>query len=154
MQNKELIQKFYTAFSDGDSDSMIACYHEDVVFEDPAFGELNGDKAKSMWKMLVGRRKESETTISFNVLNDHHAEWVAQYKYGPNKRPVTNKISSKFEFQDAKIIHHTDYFSLWKWTRQALGTSGFLLGWSTFMRKKIQATTNKLLAKYMMQQKN
>jgi hypothetical protein len=30
-----------------------------------------------------------------------------------------------------------------------LGISGYLLGWSSFMRKKIQGTTNGLLGKFM-----
>ena len=149
MQNKELINNFYSTFSIGDADSMVACYHDEVVFEDPAFGKLKGAKAKAMWRMLLSRKKESELTISFKVLNDLQAEWIANYKYGPNKRPITNIVSATFEFKDGKIIKHTDKFDLWKWSQQALGASGFLLGWSGSMRNKIQGTTGKLLAKYM-----
>lgn len=152
MENKELIQTFYTAFSKGDANAMIACYHNEVVFEDPAFGKLIGQKAKAMWKMLLSKKKESELSITFKVLNNHQSEWVAHYKYGPNKRPVVNKVSASFEFQDGKIIRHTDHFSLWKWSQQALGASGLVLGWSTFMKKKVQETTRNLLAKYMAQQ--
>ncbi|MFT6167362.1 MAG: hypothetical protein ACJAV5_001762 [Vicingaceae bacterium] len=131
---------------------MTACYHDEVVFEDPAFGKLEGERAKGMWKMLLSKKAESELTITFKVLNNEQCEWIANYKYGPNKRPVVNKVSASFEFQDGKIIGHTDHFSLWKWLQQALGTSGLVLGWSTLMKKKVQETTRNLLAKYIAQQ--
>ena len=38
---------------------------------------------------------------------------------------------------DGKIIKHTDIFDLWEWSKQALGVSGYLLGWSGFMKNKI-----------------
>ena len=149
MQNQELITKFYTAFLNGDATKMLECYHNEVVFEDPAFGQLKGDRAKAMWKMLLSKREEINLSISFQVLNNHEALWTARYNYGPNKRSVTNNIRANFAFQDGKIIQHTDQFSLWKWSQQALGASGLVIGWSTFMRNKIQKTTNTLLDKYI-----
>ena len=79
MQNQELITKFYTAFSNGDATKMLECYHNEVVFEDPAFGQLKGDRAKAMWKMLLSKREESNFSISFQVLNNHEALWTARY---------------------------------------------------------------------------
>ena len=47
--NKQLIEKFYTAFTNGDANGMTSCYDENVTFEDPTFGKLeNGNPAK-MW---------------------------------------------------------------------------------------------------------
>ena len=46
----DLIQTFYSAFARGDGDAMAACYAPDVTFEDPAFGELHGAEAGSMWR--------------------------------------------------------------------------------------------------------
>jgi len=45
---KGLIEKFYTAFQNKDAEIMISCYHDDIIFCDPAFGEINGDDAKAM----------------------------------------------------------------------------------------------------------
>ncbi|MDA9783117.1 hypothetical protein OAD50_01180 [Vicingaceae bacterium] len=48
MQTKEILHTFYTAFSKGDAAVMIACYHQDLVFEDLAFGKLTSKKAKTI----------------------------------------------------------------------------------------------------------
>ncbi len=152
MTNETTIQNFYQAFSEGNADAMVACYHDDVVFKDPAFGTLEGEKAKAMWRMLLSR-SESRPEIKFSdVAADDKfgkANWTAKYNYGSKKRPVENHIAATFEFKDGKIIKHTDFFDLWKWSQQALGVSGYLLGWSALMKNKIQKTTNTLLEKFI-----
>jgi ketosteroid isomerase-like protein len=152
MNNQTLIENFYTAFANGNVAEMNACYHENVTFEDPAFGELKGKKAKAMWEMLLSR-SDTKPNIQFSnvTANDKtgSANWIAEYEYGKQKRKVINHITAKFEFLDGKIIRHKDSFDVWKWSQQALGISGYLLGWSGFMQKKIQATTNGLLGKFM-----
>lgn len=130
---------------------MASCYHDEIVFDDPAFGTLKGDDAKNMWRMLVERSK-GQLHIEFSDVeangNTGSANWRAEYPYGPKKRKVVNHITASFEFKEGMIVRHTDVFNLWKWTQQALGLSGYLLGWSPFMKNKIQASTNKLLKKY------
>lgn len=152
MHNEAVIKQFYQSFSDGNADGMIACYHDDIVFTDPAFGTLEGEKAKAMWQMLLSRG-DSKPEIQFsNVSADDKygkADWVAKYNYGPQKRKVVNTITARFAFKDGKIIKHTDDFDLWKWSQQALGVSGYLLGWSSFMKNQIQKKTNGLLGKFM-----
>ena len=44
-----LITQFYQAFQRLDADAMCACYTDDVVFSDPAFGTLRGKDAADMW---------------------------------------------------------------------------------------------------------
>ena len=44
---EKLIETFYSALNNCDGPAMISCYHNDVVFEDPAFGELKGDTSQS-----------------------------------------------------------------------------------------------------------
>lgn len=152
MNHKKLIETFYHSFAAGNAEEMTACYHENITFEDPAFGELKGEKAKAMWTMLLSKSDAAPNILFKNVsANDKtgSATWIATYKYGKQKRNVTNHVTAEFEFLDDKIIRHKDNFDLWKWSQQALGLSGYLLGWSGFMRNKIQATTNKLLEKYM-----
>ncbi|HWY37910.1 MAG TPA: nuclear transport factor 2 family protein, partial [Bacteroidia bacterium] len=82
MNNKELIENFYTAFTNADAEAMIACYHNDIQFEDPAFGILYKDDAKNMWRMLI-KRSKGQIKISFsNVEADEKngsANWVAEY---------------------------------------------------------------------------
>ncbi|SFW68645.1 nuclear transport factor 2 family protein [Cellulophaga fucicola] len=157
MTNQELIEKFYTSFSNADADGMISCYHDDIVFTDPAFGTLQGDKAKAMWKMLLSR-SNAESTITFTdteaTENKGSAKWQAKYAYGPKKRNVVNNVTASFSFLDGKIITHTDNFNLWNWSKQALGTSGYLLGWSSFLKSKIQSKTNNLLNTFISSSKS
>jgi len=56
MDNKELIQQFYTSFAKGDANGMVGCYADDVVFEDPAFGTLHSERAKK-YVAYVGESK-------------------------------------------------------------------------------------------------
>jgi hypothetical protein len=50
---------------------------------------------------------------------------------------VRNEVDATFVFADGLIAKHDDRFDLWKWSSQALGPSGTLLGWTPFVRAKI-----------------
>lgn len=149
MNNAEIIHRFYSAFAYGDALAMIALYDDQIKFQDPAFGILSGDQAKSMWQMLVRPGVE----ISFSDVEADaktgRANWVATYEFGPEKRKVTNRIHAEFEFRDGKIIRHTDSFNLWKWSAQAFGWKGVVLGWTSFMKRKVQETANARLRMFM-----
>ncbi len=47
-----------------------------------------------------------------------------------------NKIKAHIRIADGKIIEHTDEFDIYKWSRQALGLPGILLGWSGYLKIK------------------
>jgi ketosteroid isomerase-like protein len=148
MNNSELITQFYQSFANKDVEGMVSCYHDEIEFEDPAFGLLKSDDAKKMWRMLM-KRSKGEIVVTFsNVKADEKygsANWKAVYVFAQTGRNVVNEISAQFEFRDGKIFRHKDTFSMWKWSRQALGLPGYLLGWSGFMKKKIQKRTRRLL---------
>lgn len=151
MDNKALIEKFYTAFAAADANGMTECYHDDVRFEDPAFGPLQGEDAKKMWRMLIHNSKGNIKITYSDVEADEttgRAHWVAEYEFSATKRHVVNRVWATFGFKDGKIIRHTDRFNLWQWSRQAMGPIGFLLGWTPFFKNKIQQRTKGLLAKY------
>lgn len=152
MNNKELIEKFYTAFSSGNAEEMISCYHEDVLFKDPAFGTLKGNDVFNMWRMLLSK-KSNTTKITFTNIttegNKGAVNWTAKYLYGNKNRKVVNNITANFTFKNGKIIKHIDTFNLWNWSRQALGFTGLLLGWTPFMKTKIQKTTRKKLDNFI-----
>jgi limonene-1,2-epoxide hydrolase len=152
LSQKKIITSFYEAFSKGKAEEMVSYYHSDIVFEDPAFGQLKGNEAKAMWKMLIERSKGNIIISYSDVKADGEigtANWQAAYIFGPEKRKVVNKISAKLEFKDNKIIRHTDHFDVWKWASQALGWKGWLQGWTPIMRKQIQKQSRALLKKYM-----
>jgi ketosteroid isomerase-like protein len=151
-KHKKIITAFYEAFSKGKTAEMVSYYHNDIVFEDPAFGQLKGEEAKAMWKMLIERSKGNIKITYSQVDADADrgsAFWEATYIFGPDKRKVVNKISAAFKFKDGKIISHTDRFDVWKWAGQALGWKGWLLGWTPVMKKQIQKQSRGLLKKYM-----
>lgn len=127
---------------------MVSCYHDNIQFQDPAFGVLKGEDAKKMWRMLM-KRSNGNIKITFDRVQANEktgsAHWVAEYLFTQTGRKVVNIISAQFEFQDGKIIKHTDTFDLWKWSKQALGWKGALLGWTGFFQKKIRERSRKLL---------
>lgn len=155
-QNIETINKLYSSFASADAEGMVSCYHEEAVFRDPAFGELQREEVKNMWRMLLERSK-GELQIQYgNVKADEHsgsANWQADYTFGKTRRKVHNEVEASFEFKDGLIFRHTDRFNIWKWSRQALGLPGLLLGWTHFMQKGIQKQTRGLLNHYMSKNK-
>jgi ketosteroid isomerase-like protein len=150
--NEELITKFYNAFDNNDVNQMASCYHKDIQFQDPAFGVLKENEPITMWKMLLERSK-GQIKIDFNHViankDSGSATWIATYTFSQTGRKVVNTIQATFEFKDGLISNHIDYFDLWKWSRQALGLKGLLLGWTGFMQNKIKESAQKSLQNYM-----
>ena len=149
----KLITTFYTAFNNLDAETMATCYHKDIVFEDPAFGVLEGKRAGNMWRMLcAGQKKETDFKVTFSDVktegNNGSAKWEAFYTFSKTKRKVHNIISADFEFKDGKIIKHTDHFNLRTWANQALGFKGFVLGGTRYFKNKLKHQTNGLLTKF------
>ncbi|WPP00763.1 nuclear transport factor 2 family protein [Pseudomonas sp. HR96] len=138
--NAELISIFYSAFQRLDVETMVACYSDDVIFSDPAFGTLRGRQVGDMWRMLASRAKDFSLTFDQIHAEDHSgaAHWVATYLFSQTRRTVVNDIHARFVFRDARICEHYDRFDLWRWSRQALGTPGLLLGWTPLLRGKIR----------------
>lgn len=147
MDNEELIKTFYTAFQAKDWQTMQNCYHPEIKFSDPVFPALKGKKANAMWHMLVVASTNLEITYMNVVCNETtgSCQWEAKYSFSKTGRKVHNKIQAQFEFKDGLIINHKDTFDLWKWSRMALGTPGFLLGWTSFMHRKIQSMASRNL---------
>ncbi len=151
---KEIIEQFYKAFQNLDAEGMAACYHDEILFEDPAFGVLKGEKAKNMWRMLCQSQKGGDESIVVkysNIQSSNNkgsAHWEAYYTFSKTGRKVHNIIDAEFEFKDGKIIRHTDSFDLYRWSKQALGLQGWLLGWTSFFKGKLQQQTNGMLRKF------
>jgi len=151
MLNDEIIKHFYTSFAKGDVNGMISCYDSNIVFKDPVFGELNGDDACTMWRMLL-QKSGGDLKIHFNNIEADNkngsAEWNAEYVFSKTGKKVINSIKAKFEFQNGKIIRHEDHFDLWSWSKQALGWKGLLFGWTPFMKLGIRKTARKSLERF------
>ena len=152
LNNTELINKFYSAFQQLDHITMNSCYSDDIVFFDPVFGLLRGPEVKAMWEMLCTNAKDFSLTFSnITALDDEFStcEWVATYTFSKTGRPVINRIKANMRFADGKIAEHSDAFSIHKWSKQALGFSGWLLGWNSFFQRKIKNGAKRNLLNFM-----
>jgi hypothetical protein len=150
-EEEELIRKFYTCFGKLDWRGMIACYQEDIFFYDPVFENLVGGQVRGMWEMLLSNAKDLRLDFSDIVFADGYGSchWVATYTFSATGRRVVNKAKALFTFSGGKIVEHQDVFSLWGWSRQALGLPGLLFGWSLPLHKKIRGMAKKNLARFL-----
>ncbi|AWG22528.1 limonene-1,2-epoxide hydrolase [Flavobacterium faecale] len=149
--NEQIIHDFYKAFAKGDTAAMFVCYAPDVKFMDPIFGLLRGKDVLLMWSMLIKKSKGNMKIEVADIKADDFlgsARWTATYNYSATNKKVINIVTANFQFKNGKIVKHTDDFDIWKWSSQALGLSGSLLGWTGFMQKKIQEGALLSLEKY------
>src|SRR5687767_9745904 len=113
--NQEVIERFYTAFSQLDHKTMNECYSDDIVFSDPVFLVLKGDEVKAMWEMLC--RNATDFSLRFSniqLLDDEYAtcNWTASYTFSKTGRKIVNNIKAFMRFREGKIIEHSDAFRL------------------------------------------
>lgn len=138
----DIVTKFYTAFQQKDYETMASLYHPEATFRDAAFDLKSGKEAGAMWKMLLTASKDLR--IEFSQVQaageKGSAHWEAWYTFSKTGRKVHNIIEAQFEFKDGLIYRHNDHFDFWRWSRQSLGLIGWLLGWSSFLQKKVRST--------------
>jgi len=152
MDNRQLIERFYNAFQKLDYKTMQGCYGEHPVFNDPVFGIIEGDEVKAMWEMLCKSAKDFSLSFSnIELLDEEYAtcNWTARYTFSKTGRKVENYIKAYMRIQNGKITEHTDFFKFWKWSKQALGASGWLLGWSNFLKRKVRINALRNLERFM-----
>jgi hypothetical protein len=144
-------QRFYDAFTVRDHYTMGLLYAEHATFSDPVFQLLNAKGARLMWQMLLSRA-EDDFGIDFDVLEDGPSrakvKWVAQYTFSATGRPVKNHVTTDMQLVAGKIVVQQDSFNLWRWSAQALGPKGTLLGWTPLVRNKIRAQASSALRDY------
>ena len=150
--NKQIIERFYSAFQKLDYKTMNDCYSDDIIFSDPVFLTLKSDEVKSMWEMLCKNAKDFSLTFSdIELLDEEYAtcKWVAHYTFSKTGNKVINNIKAFMRLKDGKITEHSDAFRLSTWIGQALGWKGQLLGWTGFMKRAVQNNAKRSLIKFM-----
>ena len=151
--NEALIRKFYEAFDRRDGETMAACYAPGAHFSDPVFTDLNGDEPGAMWRMLTGRADDLRVELLEHEADGDtgSARWLARYTFTQTGRPVVNDVRATFRFRDGLIAEHRDEFGFHRWSRQALGPTGLLLGWTPVLRsatrKRARAGLDEFMAK-------
>lgn len=140
------LETFYDAFRSLDAETMRACYAADARFDDPVFGLSGRDQIGAMWQMLcegVKAKGRADWRLEFRDLavegNRGSAHWEARYRFTATGARVHNVIDADFGFDDqGLILAHRDRFDLWRWSRQALGTQGLLMGWMPWFKKQVR----------------
>ena len=149
--NENLIERFYGAFGRRDGAAMAACYAPDATFSDPVFPDLRGEEPGAMWRMLTDRADDLRIELLGHEADDERgaAHWRAHYTFTQTGRPVVNDVHSRFRFVDGLIAEQVDEFHFHRWSRQALGLPGLLLGWTPMLRRSVQGKARAGLDKYL-----
>jgi len=148
--NQATIERFYEAFGQCNGTAMTACYAPGAHFQDPAFGDLEGDEVGAMWRMLTGRATDLKIELREHEAGEDtgSAHWIARYTFSTG-RPVVNDVQARFRFAaDGRIADHVDEFDFRNWAKQALGPSGHLVALLPPLRSKARAKALDQLAAY------
>ena len=150
-RNERTVRDLYAALGQKDGDAMAALYAADATFEDPAFGELRGPEVGGMWRMLTARATDLAVRLDYVRADDNSASarWVAEYTFTATGRRVRNVGQANFSLRDGVIHGHVDSFPFWRWSRQALGGPGWLLGWTPLLRSKVRRNARAQLQRFM-----
>jgi ketosteroid isomerase-like protein len=150
-RNEATIRRLYEALDRHDGEAMAACYASEASFSDPVFPELHGEQPGDMWRMLTERATDLAVEVPQAKADDQggSAVWIATYTFGDTGRRVVNRVRSSFRFDGAGLItEQRDEFPFWTWSRQALGPSGLLLGWTPLLRSKVRENAAAQLARF------
>jgi ketosteroid isomerase-like protein len=107
-----------------------------------------------MWRMLTSRSDDLRVELHEHDADETSgsAHWIAHYTFTQTGRAVTNDVQARFRFQDGLIAQHEDEFDFHRWSRQALGTPGLLLGWTPIIKGATRKRARASLDQYMAQQ--
>jgi hypothetical protein len=101
--------------------------------------------------MLLTRSREF--TLSYNIKDSGpdraQVIWIAEYIFTATGRPVSNRVVTDMRFAANRIVQQRDHFSFWRWSRQALGLQGTLLGWSPLLQSRVRAQAMASLGRFM-----
>jgi ketosteroid isomerase-like protein len=146
----ETIRRLYDALDRHDGEAAAACYTDDAVFRDPAFGRLTDGAVKDMWRMLCERSDDLAVELV-----DHGADgpsgwarWSASYTFTGTGRSVVNDIRARFTFRDDLIAEQEDSFSLRRWGGQALGRRATVMGTTPLLGLMVRRQTRRQLGAY------
>jgi hypothetical protein len=145
------IERLYAAMDARDGETMAACYAPQATFTDPVFVGLSDGEPGDMWRMLTVRSADLRVELREHDVDGAwgRAHWVAQYTFGQTGRQVVNDVRSEMRFDDAGlIVLQRDDFDFWRWSRQALGPVGLLLGWTPVLKHSVRDKARGALAAF------
>lgn len=151
--SRQTIESFYAAFARLDHVTMQACYAADAQFDDEAFSLRGRERIGGMWRMLCTATQAkgmAHWQLQASAVTERSAHWQAHYLFSATGRLVHNRIDAEFSFDDQGLItHHRDRFDFWRWSRQALGMTGLVLGWTPLLRAQVRQRAARQLQQFM-----
>ena len=155
--NQQTLETFYSAFARLDANSMGDCYAQDAVFDDEVFCLHGKREVAGMWRMLCETTRAKGADVWKLAYRDVQADagsgqahWDAHYRFSTTGRTVDNSIDARFSFDPQGLIaSHRDSFDFWRWSRQALGAPGLLLGWTPMLRHKVRTQAAASLDRFL-----
>ena len=145
------IERLYAAMAAHDGEAMAACYAPEATFTDPVFVGLSDGEPGDMWRLLMSRSADLAVDLREHDVDGAWgtAHWVATYTFGQTGRTVVNDVRSEMRFDDAGlIVKQRDEFDFWRWSKQALGPVGLLLGWTPVLQHSVRDKARGGLAAY------
>ena len=148
--NVELIENFTRPSLAATMPACSRCYDPAVDFADPVFTvQANVHTPCGTCSSAEARPSRSPSTRFKPTTQVEARTGKRSIIFRRPKRPVLNIIDAEFKFRNGKIYWHRDHFDFWKWSRQALGTSGMLLGWSPILHNRVRKTASANLDKFI-----
>lgn len=152
MLNKEIVERFYSAFSELDFPTLSSCLSENIIYHDPIFGLLEGEPVFYLWQMKCERLREFSFT--FSNIEELDAEyttcnWQISFFHRPTGDVVTMPGKAYMRIADGKIIEHSDGYKISEWLTVTQGWKGKLFGWTGYMKRKEENIYRKILERYI-----
>jgi hypothetical protein len=143
---RETITTLYQAFRALDGATMEQCYAASARFDDPVFSVQGRERIGGLWRMLCEgsiQQGRADWRLDFDSVvvegRKGYAHWEPRYRFGATGRRVHNVIDASFQFdEDGLILVQRDDFDLYRWSCQALGAKGRLLGWMPWFRTQLR----------------
>ena len=98
--------------------------------------------------MCIRDSLEVDVKILEDTPDRARVDWTARYTFTPTKRVVVNRVHTRMVIAAGKIVQQVDDFSFWRWSGQALGWKGWLLGFTPLVRDKVQRQAAKSLTEF------
>jgi limonene-1,2-epoxide hydrolase len=128
--NAVLLRRLFTSLQERNHQAMADCYAPSATFRDIAFDLRGGREIHAMWRMIC-TTTPVKVTIQQVEADDRggRARIVDEYTFSDTQLPVVNPITSRFRFENGRIVEHRDECDARRWAEQAIGgVKGWLAG--------------------------